>query len=118
MPIWEAFEMTHTYCVIHTSTSSADEAQRLAAMLVSQGLAACVQVFMMDSVYTWQGELHQEPEWLLQIKTRADLYPQVEKALLAHHSYETPEILCMPVIQGSDAYLAWLDASTSTEGRG
>lgn len=104
--------MTHTYCMILTTTGSQDEAERLAAILVSAGFAACVQITQITSTYTWQGSLHKDPEWLLLIKTRADLYPQVEETLLEHHSYEVPEIVSIPVTQGSAPYLAWIDENT------
>lgn len=104
--------MAKTYCMILTTASSQDQADFLADILVSNGLAACVQTSAITSTYRWQGSLHTEPEWLLRIKTTTDLYSQVEEALLEHHSYETPEIICIPVEQGSAPYLAWIDDNT------
>ena len=108
-------DMTHRYCVIVTTTDSQGEAESLADMLVSDGFAACVQITPITSIYTWQGSLHKDPEWLMSIKTKASLYPQVEEALLAHHSYETPEIIQLPIVQGSASYLAWIDANTKAD---
>lgn len=104
--------MDHSFCMIFTTTGSQDEAQRLALMLVREQLAACVQTMSISSTYTWQGDLFTEPEWLLLIKTKTDLYPQVENALYEHHSYETPEITSVPITAGSAAYLAWVDENT------
>ena len=105
----------HSYCMILTTTGEQEQAKNLAAMLVKAGLAACVQITTITSTYTWQDELHQEPEWLLLIKTRADLYSKVEQALQDHHSYDTPEIIQVPIIQGSPAYLDWMDENTKGE---
>lgn len=104
--------MIPTYCMILTTTSSKAEADRLAVILVGEKLAACVQAIQISSTYTWQEELVSESEWLLLIKTRSALYPQVEDALRKHHSYETPEITCVPISAGSAPYLAWIDATT------
>lgn len=100
------------YCIIMTTTESQEEANRLAEILVTQRLAACVQTTPITSTYTWQGKLHRDAEWLLLIKTRTARFRDVKDALLKHHSYETPEIIQAPILQGSPAYLAWLDAQT------
>lgn len=104
--------MPHSYCLITTTAGSQDEAEHLASLLVCEKLAACVQITKISSVYTWEGTLHKEEEWLLLIKTRAELYEQIEDILHEHHSYETPEIICVPIAQGSAPYLAWIDENT------
>jgi periplasmic divalent cation tolerance protein len=104
--------MGTSYCMILTTAGSQDEAERLAAMLVSAQLAACVQITAINSTYTWRGSLHQDPEWLLLIKTRADLFDAVHETLCTHHSYETPEIIQVLIVQGSAPYLAWIDENT------
>ena len=104
--------MDTSYCLILTTAGSQEEAGQLASTLVSQKLAACVQITAINSTYIWQGALQQEPEWLLLIKTRADLYLRVEDALRANHSYDTPEIIQVPILLGSTAYLAWIDENT------
>lgn len=109
--------MDTSFCMILTTVGSQEEAERLAAMLVSQKLAACVQIIAIHSTYIWQDTLHRDPEWLLLIKTRADLYDRIEDALRAHHSYETPEIIQMPILRGSAAYLAWIDENTEGDHR-
>ncbi|MBW6466404.1 MAG: divalent-cation tolerance protein CutA [Brevefilum sp.] len=107
--------METSYSIIFTTVGSQEEAEQLAAVLVRERLAACVQVAAIDSTYIWQDTLQQEPEWLLLIKTRADLYPQVEEALHAHHTYDTPEIIQMPILRGSAAYLGWIDENTGID---
>ncbi len=104
--------MNPTYCMILTTTSSKAEADQLAALLVGEKLAACVQAMQISSTYTWQDDLVSEREWLLLIKTRAALYQRVEDTVREHHSYETPEIICVPVIAGFAPYLSWINAVT------
>ncbi len=104
--------MKDNYSIIMTTTDSQEAANRLAELLVTQQLAACVQSLPITSTYTWQEKLHRESEWLLLIKTRADRYEAVQEALLQAHSYETPEILQVPIMRGSTAYLAWINAQT------
>ena len=92
-----------------TTTASKADAERFAQHLVAEELAACVQIIgPMISTYRWQGAIQTDEEWLCQIKTARALYPQVEAAILDQHAYETPEILAVPVVAGSEAYLAWL----------
>jgi periplasmic divalent cation tolerance protein len=107
--------MKDGYSIIMTTTDSQEEANRLAELLVTQRLAACVQTLPITSTYTWQSKRHRESEWLLLIKTRADLYEAIQKAIIKHHSYETPEILQAPISKGSPAYLAWIDAQTKPD---
>ena len=101
--------MPHSYCVISTTAGSQVEAENLANVLVHERLAACVQISQVFSVYTWEAVLHKDEEWLLLIKTQTELYEEVEDALRAHHSYDIPEIICVPITQGYAPYLAWID---------
>ncbi|WP_170954683.1 divalent-cation tolerance protein CutA [Polaromonas sp. AER18D-145] len=103
-------------CMVMTAVGSEAAADVLAQQLVETQLAACVQVMPVKSFYVWQGESRREAEYLLLVKTRAALYAQVETFILAHHPYDTPEILQLPVLTGSSAYLQWLLASTRDAG--
>ena len=104
--------MPDSCCVILTAAGSEEEASRLAEMLVSRNLAACVQVTGISSVYRWEGRLHKEPEHLLLIKTTAHRYAEIEAAIVANHSYEVPEIVQLGVEQGLPAYLEWISENT------
>ncbi|NLN69455.1 MAG: divalent-cation tolerance protein CutA [Chloroflexi bacterium] len=106
--------MPHNYCLITITTGSREEAERLAQMLVDARLAACVQIMPTESFFNWQDSLHKEKEWLLHVKTRLPLYKQVESAVLEQHTYENSEILCLPIVLGSAAYLDWIDESTKS----
>jgi periplasmic divalent cation tolerance protein len=92
-----------------TTAGSEEEAERIGDVLVEARLAACVQVIgPIVSRYRWQGELERATEWQCLAKTQAALYPAVEEAIRAAHSYEEPEILAIPVLTGSAGYLAWI----------
>lgn len=98
-----------------TTTSTAEEAQRIADALVSERLAACVQALPVQSTYAWEGETKRDPETLLLIKTRAVHQRAIEARIKALHSYETPESITVPITFGSAEYLAWLQANTGGE---
>jgi len=102
--------MTDKIVVLNTC-ASAEEAERLARSLVDQRLAACVTVITpVRSFYRWQGAVADAAEWLLVIKTSRPLFARLRAALESTHSYEVPEILALPVIEGSTNYLSWIDS--------
>lgn len=99
-----------------TAAASRDEAARLADLLVERRLAACVQIVgPISSTYRWQGQVERAEEWLCVAKSFAELFPQVEQAIRSAHSYETPEIIALPIVAGSAPYLAWLAAQVSPD---
>jgi periplasmic divalent cation tolerance protein len=101
-----------THCVVQTTLPSEAEAGELARQIVQARLGACVQLQAIRSFYVWQERAHQEHEWLLNIKTRSALYPALEAFIRARHPYDTPEIIQLPVVAGSAAYLAWVDGQS------
>lgn len=101
-----------TFCLVMTTLSSEEKADALARQLVQARLAACVQVQAVKSFYVWKEQPCTENEWLLFIKTRSLLYPALEAFIRAHHSYETPEIVQLPITAGSPDYLGWMAAQT------
>ena len=101
--------MTDKIVVLNTC-GSAEEAERLARSLVDRRLAACVNVISpVRSFYRWNGAVADAAEWLLVIKTSRPLFTQLRTALESTHSYELPEILALPVTDGSANYLSWMD---------
>jgi periplasmic divalent cation tolerance protein len=107
--------MDRTYAVVMTTVATEEQANNLAHSLVDNRLAACVQIQPIRSVYRWKGETCTEPEHLLLIKTAADRFDAIEQHIKAHHSYETPEIVQVPITAGSAEYLRWIDASLSDQ---
>ena len=92
------------------TTETEKQAQQIAKHLVEEKLAACVQICgPMESIYRWKGKIEMAPEFLCLVKTREDLFPQVEAAIKKLHSYETPEIIAVPIVRGSTEYMTWLD---------
>jgi periplasmic divalent cation tolerance protein len=100
--------------VVLCTCSGMVEARKLAHALVDERLAACVNVIPgIESVYRWEGQIEQANEILLVIKTTAERLATLESSLAELHSYDTPEILALPVIAGSKKYLSWLDEQVS-----
>jgi periplasmic divalent cation tolerance protein len=97
-----------------TASDDAEQADRLARLLVDRRLAACVQVLApVRSTYRWHGEVEQADEHLLLIKTTQARVAEVSDAILEHNIYELPEITIAELRGGSDLYLAWLRQSVA-----
>jgi periplasmic divalent cation tolerance protein len=95
--------------VVLMTAGSREEAARLAEMLVGARLAACVQIMPeMESIYHWEGSIHRAPEVLLLAKTTQANFDDLEREVRALHSYETPEIVALPMTAVSASYLEWL----------
>jgi periplasmic divalent cation tolerance protein len=95
--------------VVLVAAANAEEAARLAEMLVGARLAACVQIMpKMESVYRWQGKIERQAEVLLIAKTTKSEFAELERSVRALHSYETPEIVAIPLTASSAPYLEWL----------
>jgi periplasmic divalent cation tolerance protein len=95
--------------VVFMTAANGEEASRLAEMLVGAHLAACVQILPeMESVYRWQGKIVRQSEILLIAKTTRAKFVELEREVRALHSYDTPEIIAVPVVDGSPSYLQWL----------
>jgi periplasmic divalent cation tolerance protein len=102
--------------VVLITTGSREEALRLAEMLVGSRLAACVQVLPeIESIYHWQGRIERAPEVLLLVKTTAARFTELEREVRALHSYETPEIVALPITAVSAPYLEWLTGAVQRQ---
>lgn len=99
--------------VIFCTCGSSQEAQALATALVEEHLAACVNIIPeIRSVYRWQGRVETAGELLLIIKSAGDRLAAIQSRLQALHSYETPEVIALPIVSGSEDYLAWIRDQT------
>ena len=104
-----------TPIAVVTTVASPAEAQRLAQALVQRRLAACAQVSQIQSVYRWQGEVHNEPECRVVIKTTRERYAQVEQAIRELHSYELPAIHALAFEAVYAPYGEWIAQSCAAE---
>jgi len=100
------------YGIVLVTAPSEAEAAAIAQALIQDKLAACVSLLPVQSLYTWQGQVQQEREYQLLIKTHWARYPALEAKVRELHSYEVPEIIAMPILQGSAAYLQWIGETT------
>jgi periplasmic divalent cation tolerance protein len=96
-----------------TTVATRAQALQLARALVERGLAACAQIAPIDSVYRWQGELREEPEYRIVFKTTAARWPEVEQAIRAGHPYDLPAIHALAFEQVDAAYAAWIEAGSA-----
>jgi periplasmic divalent cation tolerance protein len=100
--------------VVFVTAPNVEDARRIATELVSQRLAACVNIIpAIESVYTWNERTEVSAETLLMIKTTGSRYDQLEQRVKALHQSTTPEIVAIKIERGSAAYLEWLRDATS-----
>ncbi len=101
------------YLQVQTTTDSRAEAMELSRAAVEARLAACAQVTgPMASMYWWDGGLERAEEWLVLLKLPVDRYDELAAFLTERHSYDEPEIIALPIVTGSAAYLTWMREET------
>lgn len=94
------------------TTGSTKEARKIAKTLVEERLAACVNVLpKIQSHYRWKGAVQVDEECLLIIKSSRPHFVELRKAIEKLHSYKVPEIICLPIVEGADPYMNWLEES-------
>jgi len=104
--------------IVFVTTPNNDAAARIAEALVSERLAACVNIVpAIESIYRWEGKVARDREALMMIKTTGERYPEVERRVKELHSYSTPEVVAIAIEQGSLQYLEWLRDSTGNSPR-
>jgi periplasmic divalent cation tolerance protein len=95
--------------VVLITTSSEDEAAKIARSLVDSKLAGCVNIIKdIRSIYAWDGKVEDESEVLMIAKTQKALFNDLTKKIKELHSYTVPEIIAIPIVEGSEEYLKWL----------
>lgn len=105
--------MSDNHVVVITTTDSEDAAGTLARAVVEARLAACVQISgPIRSVYRWDGEVRDDREWQLWIKTAYDRVDELTEFVKGRHTYDVPEVLALPVLGGNPAYLEWITSET------
>ena len=102
--------MSSPFIVMMTTTSEKKDAENIAQTLLSKKLAGCVQIIgSISSHYYWENELCQDEEWICLIKSSQTHYKTLENTIQEIHPYEVPEIISLPIEQGSQGYLNWLN---------
>jgi len=98
------------YIVLFITTSSSEEAYKIAQALLNQRKAACVNIVpRVSSLFWWQGNIESEQESLLIIKTKAPQLDEIVRLVKELHSYDVPEIIALPIVGGNQDYLEWID---------
>jgi periplasmic divalent cation tolerance protein len=100
--------------VVYITTPNEDIAANIARALVESRLAACVNIIRdIRSIYSWQGKIEDEKEFLMIAKTRRELFNALKAKVIDMHPYSVPEIIAMSIADGSEEYLKWLNDVTS-----
>ena len=104
--------VNHSFVLCLTTIDSASKADELAAMIVKSRLGACVTINQVHSIYFWEDEIKKEPEYQLTIKTQSALKDKLQKFILDNHSYDLPEVIFIPILEGASKYLNWITKNT------
>jgi periplasmic divalent cation tolerance protein len=99
------------FIIVLTTVETEQQAEDLAQKVLERRLAACVQIQKIKSRYWWNGKIQHSDEYLLSIKTRANLFSKLSEFIKENHPYETPEIVQIPIVAGSDEYFEWIESA-------
>ena len=102
----------NNYIMITTATDNKEVAQLITDYLLEQRLISCSQITEINSSYHWKGNIEHSKEYLLQMKTKKNLYNEVERVILEKHNYELPEIVGYDINIGYDKFFNWIDSET------
>ena len=101
--------MENTYIVVMVTTTSVQEAEKIVQRVLKERLIACANIIgPVSSFFHWSGKMEKAEEYLIFMKSRKDLFEKLAETVKALHSYEVPEIIVLPIVEGSKAYLDWL----------
>ncbi|MFN3528207.1 MAG: divalent-cation tolerance protein CutA [Candidatus Altarchaeaceae archaeon] len=94
---------------VFTTTDKREDAEKIAKILLEKRLSACVQISEINSYYWWKGKIENSKEFLCIIKTKKELYEEVEKEIKNIHPYEIPEIISIEIFKGNENYFKWME---------
>jgi periplasmic divalent cation tolerance protein len=101
-----------SYGIVLVTTKDVSEAEKIARGILDRKAAACCNIVKdVRSLYWWQGKIEDSPEVILVIKTRRDMFPEIVRTVKSLHSYSVPEIVMLPIVEGSEDYLKWVNDS-------
>ena len=104
--------MKNEYSIIIATTADKESAKKIARLLVEKHLAACGQMFPIESLYFWKDKICEESETMLFIKSRTELFDEIKAVIKENHAYEVPEIVQIPITDGLPEYLKWITDCT------
>ena len=103
--------MQSTLIIVMVTTASKQEAENIVQQLIKERLIACANITTpVSSFFQWAKKIEKAEEYLIFMKSRKDLFEKLAETVKALHTYELPEIIALPIIEGSKSYLAWLDS--------
>ena len=108
-----AHESQPEFVTVQTTVEDEVQAERLASTILEADLGACVQVSAIRSFYRWRGEVHDDAEQLLTVKTTAAAVPGIKALVEREHPYEEPELIIQAIFDGASGYLDWVRENTS-----
>lgn len=101
--------MTGDYIIVIVTAANRKEAEKMAQQLLKEKLIACANIIgSVSSFFRWSGQIERAEECLLLMKSRRNLFGKIADVVKGLHSYEVPEIIALPIVEGSQSYLAWL----------
>ncbi|MFH8110239.1 MAG: divalent-cation tolerance protein CutA [Candidatus Aenigmatarchaeota archaeon] len=103
------------YKIIYSTVEKKKDAKRIAKILIKERIAACVNIFKINSIYRWKGKIIESEEYALIIKTKNSLVNKVMKRIKELHPYEIPCIICFNIEKGYDKFLNWIDKELALE---
>ena len=104
------------FIVVYITAPNEAEAAKIAKTLVNEKLAACVNIVKsIRSIYSWQGKIEDDSEVLMIVKTRKELFGRLKDRVKELHNYTVPEIIALPIIEGSEDYLNWVKEETAAQ---
>lgn len=105
--------MSTNFIIVLVTTANKTEAEKITQALLNAKLIACANIISpVTSFFHWKNQIDQAEECLIVMKSRMDLFPELQATVKRLHSYEVPEILALPIVEGSRAYLSWLQSVT------
>jgi len=104
------------YTLIMVTASSREEAEKIATTLLKRKLIACANILgPVSSRFWWQGKIDSAEEYMIFMKTKRELFNQVADNVKQLHSYEVPEIIALPIVEGAKPYLEWINSNLASE---
>ena len=100
------------YCIIKTTIDSEISAKKIIEKLLKERLISCAQISKIESLYWWDNQIQNNNEFVIEMKTKKNLYKKVETEIIELHDYEVPEMVCIDIIDGYKKFLKWIDMET------